>query len=488
MAAAQVQCGLDLGAGPGPVVAFEQRGAPGQAGERLQVRFGRQSSRSVVTQRSPRGRAAPVGEGFSLGAANCSAAACRTARSDGVVAGPAPPRVPQVGPGRGQVAGLELGQAAGQGQPRVGRGGLGIHAGERAAQCSVVAGEDQWHGEAVQQLRQQRGVAAAGGVVQGVDRLILACPPVGRGGVQLGGPGGSLALQVGGQVGAQEFLDAVGVAVVSGGGQQRGLVGEPVEQAPGVFPAGQLGGQPGRDGVADADHSQELPDVVRERGEDLPDQVVGDRAVVAGELVEERVAVGGPGERECGQPQPGDPAAGALVQGVDLGGGEAQTGSFEQGGRLGGGEAQPVRAKLAQPAGEAQPGQRQRRVEPGGQDELETGGTVAQQGLQAVQGDRVDELVHVVEDQPDRPGQLLHGVAELGEELRLGAGLPHPGGVQAAARRHRRAGRERGHHRRPQPLRVVVVAVQAHPGGVEPVDLSDPVLAWAQSARSIVLP
>ena len=86
-----------------------------------------------------------------------------------------------------------------------------------------------------------------------------------------------------------------------------------------------------------------------------------------------------------------------------------------------------------------------------------------------MQGDRVDELVHVVEDQPDRPGQLLHGVAELGEELRL-AGLPHPGGVQAAARRHRRAGRERGHHRRPQPLRVVVVTVQAHPSGVEPVD------------------
>ena len=105
-----------------------------------------------------------------------------------------------------------------------------------------------------------------------------------------------------------------------------------------------------------------------------------------------------------------------------------------------------------------------------------------------MQGDRVDELVHVVEDQPDRPGQLLHGVGELGEELRLGAGSPHPGGVQAAARRHRRAGRERGHHRRPQPLRVVVVAVQAHPGGVGLSDLSDPVLAWAQSARSIVLP
>ena len=161
---------------------------------------------------------------------------------------------------------------------------------------------------------------------------------------------------------------------------------------------------PDGDGVADADHSQELLDVLGQRGEDLSGQVVGDRAVVAGELVEERVAVGGLGERECGQAQPGGPAAGALVQRVDLGGGEVQAGSFEQGGGLGGGEAQPVGAEFVEPAGEAQPGQRQRRVEPAGQDELEAGGAVAQQGVQAVQGDRVVEFVDVVEDQPDRPG------------------------------------------------------------------------------------
>ena len=53
-----------------------------------------------------------------------------------VVAGPGLPRVAQVGPGRGQVAGLELGQGGGQGQPGIGRGGLGTHAGERAAQLA----------------------------------------------------------------------------------------------------------------------------------------------------------------------------------------------------------------------------------------------------------------------------------------------------------------------------------------------------------------
>ena len=142
---------------------------------------------------------------------------------------------------------------------------------------------------------QQRGVAAAGGVVQGVDRLVLVCPPVGGGGVQLGGPGGSLALQVG---------ESGRCAGVPGCGRCRACC--PVAVSSEVWWASRssrlpassrpdsCGGQPGRDGVADADHSQELLDVVGQRGEDLPDQVVGDRAVVAGELVEERVAVGGP--------------------------------------------------------------------------------------------------------------------------------------------------------------------------------------------------
>jgi hypothetical protein len=149
--------------------------------------------------------------------------------------------------------------------------------------------------------------------------------------------------------------------------------------------------------------------------------------------------VGAPAERERGQPQTGRPATGALVQRVDLRGAKPQPGSFEQGGRLGRGEAQPVRAQLAQPPRQAQPGKRQRRVEPGGQDELKPGGTVADQGLQAVQRHRVHELVHIVEDQPDRPGQLLHRGAQLGQEIRLGARLPQPRAVQPTVRRHRRA-------------------------------------------------
>ena len=44
-----------------------------------------------------------------------------------------------------------------------------------------------------------------------------------------------------------------------------------------------------------------------------------------------------------------------------------------------------------------------------------------------MQGLGVDQLVHVVEDQPDRLGQGRQGVDELGDELRLGAGPPAHG-------------------------------------------------------------
>ena len=194
VAAAQVQRGFEFDAGPGPVVAFEQRGAPAQAGECLQGRFGRQ----FVDVRQHWNVDVPS----PFEAANCSAIARRTTRSAVSWLGQycrtcrrsarAADRSPASSWVRAELTASHGSDAC----------GWRAQAGERAAQCTVVAGEDQWHGEAVQQLRQQCGVAAAGGVVQGVDRLILACPPVGGGGVQLGGPGGSLAVQVGDQVGA----------------------------------------------------------------------------------------------------------------------------------------------------------------------------------------------------------------------------------------------------------------------------------------------
>ena len=120
--------------------------------------------------------------------------------------------VAQVALRGGTLPRLEMGERGGQAQPGIGRGGLGTDTGQRAPQRPVVPGQDQPDGEAVQQVDQQRSVAAVRGVLEGGYRLVLIGPPAGGHGVQLGHPSQALALQVGEQIGAQQFLDAVGLA------------------------------------------------------------------------------------------------------------------------------------------------------------------------------------------------------------------------------------------------------------------------------------
>ena len=76
---------------------------------------------------------------------------------------------------------------------------------------------------------------------------------------------------------------------------------------------------------------------------------------------------------------------------------------------------------------------------------------------------RVDQVVHVVEDQPDRLWQTGQGGGELRDELRLGSGPPDPRGLPPAGTRHGRAAGHRGHHRGPQPPRIVVARIEADP-------------------------
>ena len=83
-----------------------------------------------------------------------------------------------------------------------------------AANRTVVLVEDQRHGEPVQQVGQQRGVAAAGSSGPGRGS---ANPPARRRRVPLGHPLPAMAVQVSEQVGPQELLDAIGSH--SGSGQ-----------------------------------------------------------------------------------------------------------------------------------------------------------------------------------------------------------------------------------------------------------------------------
>ena len=172
--------------------------------------------------------------------------------------------------------------------------------------------------KAVQQLDQQGPVAAGGGVLEGAYRLVLIGPPAGGHRVQLGRPPRAPALQVGEQMRAQQLLNLVGLARPARRRDQGGLPLEPIEDTAGLLPFRQRGGEPDRHQVTDADHAQELLRGLRQPGQDLPNQIVGHRAVVSGEVGEERLAVGGLLHGAGGQPQTGDPAAGPPVQHLDL--------------------------------------------------------------------------------------------------------------------------------------------------------------------------
>jgi hypothetical protein len=86
-----------------------------------------------------------------------------------------------------------------------------------------------------------------------------------------------------------------------------------------------------------------------------------------------------------------------------------------------------------------------RRIEPAAEHELDGAGFGPDERLHAVQDLRVAQLVHVVEDQPDRRRQCLQCVGELADELRSGiAVLPGPRVLQPTVLRHRRAAGDRG--------------------------------------------
>ena len=157
VAAAQGERGVEFGAGPAQVVAFEAGAAPAQMGQRLQLRFGGQLGDLRDHERGRVGGPVTALVGAEL--LGDRPQHCEVRR---LVRRPGLSCVAEVGLRRGQFPGLEMGQRGGQGQPGIGRGGGGADPGQRPAQRPVVPGEDQRDGEAVQQLGQQGPVAAGG--------------------------------------------------------------------------------------------------------------------------------------------------------------------------------------------------------------------------------------------------------------------------------------------------------------------------------------
>ena len=288
------------------------------------------------------------------------------------------------------------------------------------------------------------------------------------------------AIQLGMQVGIDERLHPPGAAVAPYRTDQPRPPLELGQHPARVLPAGQRARQAQRNRVADAGRLKELHRLPGQRGQHLPHQVVGDRALVTGEIGEEGLSISGPRHRGRGEPKTGRPAVGLAVQPVELDVGEREVQPMQE--RLGlfAVEAQPIAAQLGQPPLRTEPLKTERRIEPTGQDDRDTPGTIAQETADPAQRGGVGDFVDVVEHQPQRTGQGGESVAQLGEELRTARSAEVPSGIgrpspQTARRRHRSTPRRGCQHRAPQPARVIVVAVDPHPRRVRIVRDVDPV-------------
>ena len=174
-----------------------------------------------------------------------------------------------------------------------------------------------------------------------------------------------------------------------------------------------------------------------------------------------------PAQRQGGQPQAGHPAFGAGRQRRHRRGGQVSTSRFaEQRRRLSRGEPQVGGAQLGQLPASPQPGQRQRRVGPAGQHQMQAWGQVLQQERQRrVHRLGVDQVV-VIEDQQhlavaglggqlvdQRRHQPLEGCRRQRAQQQADS-LPDPRAHPV----------QRGQRVTPEPHRVVVGCVQRQPG------------------------
>jgi len=238
---------------------------------------------------------------------------------------------------------------------------------------------------------------------------------------------------------------------------------ECVELPSRVLPTRELAGEFCGDRVADADEAQESAGVRGHGLEDLVDEIVRHRTVVARELIEELIGIRGGAQRRHRQPQARRPAVGCLVQHPDLVGGEGQAAQGEQLDSFGTRETQVLGAQLGEPALQPEPDQGQRRVDPGQEHEPDARRQMPVDVLQGAQGFPADDLLNIVENQPNRNGQPVESVSQVGQEL---VRNPCPGRRQLVHRAvggHRGAARQGSGDRGTQPFHVVVAAVQIHP-------------------------
>jgi hypothetical protein len=250
-------------------------------------------------------------------------------------------------------------------------------------------------------------------------------------------------------LGVQRFDERVGVLEV--------------EQDPfRARPAGQQIGQFTVDPLEQAGAQQQILDLVWLAFQHLGDQVLGDRAVAAGELGDEPRGVGVASQGDRREPQARGPSLRPLAQQRRAGLGQRDPGGLEKLAGLALGEAQIRRADLGQLAGQAQPMQPQPQIATGGQDSVHMWRKVRQQLSELAERSRRVQLVEIVDDQRDaaaRVGELAEH--SVGDRLDIE--------VRCRSRRFRVAGCAGGmtdgiKQGQPELLGVFLVAPHRHEG------------------------
>ena len=303
-------------------------------------------------------------------------------------------------------------------------------------------------------------VPRLGGAAQRVDGLVVRCVPARRAAQQDRDFVRDLPGPLGGEHVAQQRVVAVPGVVVAERLDKAVFPAQPLQRAAAARLSGQCVGKVTRHLLGDAGAEHEQPDLRRLPAQHLVPEIVGDQRLVPRDVGDPaalaHLAAGAHGR----QPEPGHPALGAPEQLIPRERVHVEAEHREVGVRLVGRAGQVRRVHVGQVAGHAQPGQ----LEPGcaapAEDQPQGRRGMPDQQVEAGQHRAVRELVHIVEHERGRLGQLLCGLGHPQRETAR-SGIPQRlGGVAGNGAR----ARQRGLDVAPEPRRILVVGVECQPG------------------------
>ena len=243
--------------------------------------------------------------------------------------------------------------------------------------------------------------------------------------------------------------------------------------------AGQQIGQFTVDPVEQGSAQQQLLDVGGLTVQHLGQQVLGDGAVAAGELRDETLGIGVPGQRNRREPQARGPPFRSLLQQRRPGLGQRDARGVQQLAGFALGKAQVRRADLGELARQAHPVQPQPQVMTRGQDRMRIRGEVGQQPGELGQGLRRVQLVQIINHQRDAAasiGKLRQHPVDHCLPVEVGCRCWQFGAAVRTGRVTNRA--EEG---QPELLGVLLIALHLHEG--EPARLARTAGPGAQQRR-----